>query len=197
MPSRPGICATMNSRITRPIVPTTAAALLRVAVDSSTPMLATAQQRDQVDGVGSEHEQQRFGCRDDGSRERPHGVKAPRGDAGDGRHGGRHEHRDRGVGHRRQGLRGEHLAAVDRAREDRLERAVAVLVGDDVAGDQRGDEGQHEGGQEQQHQHGRGQAGLRDLRGEDVVPLRGRGAGARSGTTTKNSGRMTTSASPR
>ncbi len=42
MPSRPGIPATMYSRITKPIVPTTAAVLLRVAVDSSTPMLATA-----------------------------------------------------------------------------------------------------------------------------------------------------------
>ncbi len=31
----------MNSRITRPTVPTTAAALLRVAVDSSTPIAAT------------------------------------------------------------------------------------------------------------------------------------------------------------
>ncbi len=46
-------------------MPTTAAALLRVAVDSSTPM-PTRQQRDQVDGVGGEHQQQRFGRGDDG-----------------------------------------------------------------------------------------------------------------------------------
>ena len=32
----------MNSRIVTPTAPTTAAALLRVTVDSSTPMLATA-----------------------------------------------------------------------------------------------------------------------------------------------------------
>ncbi len=31
----------MNSRIVKPTVPTTAAALLRVAVESSTPMLTT------------------------------------------------------------------------------------------------------------------------------------------------------------
>ena len=127
------------------------------------------EQRDQVDGVGGEHEQQRFRSRHDGAREGPDRVKAPRGDAGDGGDGGRQEDCDRGVGHRGDDLCGEHLAAVDRACEDRLERAVAVLVGDHVAGDQRGDQGQHEGGQEQQREHGRGQPRLSDLSGEDVV----------------------------
>ena len=50
----------MYSRITRPTVPTTEAALLRVVVDSSTPMPRHAEQRDQVDGVGGEHQQQAF-----------------------------------------------------------------------------------------------------------------------------------------
>ena len=96
-------------------------------------------------------------------------VKAPRGDARDRRDGRRQEHRDRSVGHRRERLRGEHLAAVDRAREDRLQRAVAVLGGDDVARDQRGDQRQHERRHEQQHQHRRGEARLGDVRGEDVL----------------------------
>ena len=46
-----------------------AAALLRVAVESSTPMRDDGEQRDQVAGVGGEHEQQAFGRRDDGARE--------------------------------------------------------------------------------------------------------------------------------
>ena len=49
------------------------------------------------------------------------------------------ERRER-VGERGERLGGEHLLAVDRAREDRLERAVAVLGGHDVAGDERGDQ---------------------------------------------------------
>ena len=44
------------------------------------------------------------------------------------------------VGERGERLAGEHLPAVDRAREDRLQRPVAVLGGDDVAGDERGDQ---------------------------------------------------------
>ncbi len=42
-------------------------------------------------------------------------MKAPRRDAGHGCYGSRQEHRDRGVRHRCQGLRGEHLTTVDRA----------------------------------------------------------------------------------
>ena len=75
----------------------------------------------------------------------------------------------RRVGDRRGDLRGEHLPAVDRAREDRLQRAVAVLGGDDVAGHERGDQRQEEGRQEGQHQHRGREPGLEDLRGEDRV----------------------------
>ena len=90
-------------------------------------------------------------------------------------------------------LGGEHLAAVDRAGEDRLERAVAVLGGDDVPRDQRGDQRQHEHGQEQQHQHGRRQARLGDVRGEDVA-LVVAVVVVQSSTSTKISGRMPASA---
>jgi hypothetical protein len=127
------------------------------------------EQWNQVAGVGGDHEQEAFGGRDGAARERRDRVETPRGDAADGRDRGRQEHRDRGVGDCGQGLGGEHLAAVYRAREDRLECAVAVLGGDHIAGHQGGDQRQEEDGLEQQHQHRRGQTRLSDLAGEDTV----------------------------
>ncbi len=92
--------------------------------------------------------------------------------APDARHG-RCEHRQEGpagrVDARREDLRAEHLSAVDRACQDRLEGAVGILVGDDVAGDERGNQGQEESGLPDQGEARRRQARLRYVRGKDVL----------------------------
>ena len=90
-------------------------------------------QRDQVARVRREHQQQAFRRRDDRAGVRAHAVEAPRGDAGAGGDPSGQEHGDRGVRHRRKRLGCEDLAAIDGPREDRLERAVSILGGDDVA----------------------------------------------------------------
>ena len=133
-------------------------ALLRKTVESSSPMQAIARIGMQVDeqagadqleaasaprsssptGVGERVEARRRGSR---RRARPPPVERDRGDR---------------VGGGGQRLAGEDLAALDRAGEDRLQRAVAVLGGDDVAGDQRGDQREHpDRAEQQQHERDR------------------------------------------
>ena len=123
-----------------PIVPTIAAALLRVTVESSTPMHDTVDSGIRKQVFAANTSSSAFGAETTVSEQRRDGVEAPGGDAGDRRRDRRQEDRERRVGDRGEGLGREHLAAVDRAGEDRLQRAVAVLVGDDVAGDERRDQ---------------------------------------------------------
>src|SRR5581483_3493062 len=73
------------------------------------------------------------------------------------------------VGGGRERLAGEDLAALQRAREDRLQRAVVILGGDDVAGDERGDEREHPDRTEEQDHERDGQAAAVDVAPEGNV----------------------------
>ena len=74
------------------------------------------------------------------------------------------------VGEGREHLAGEDLLALDRAGEDRLQGVVAILGGDDVAGDQRGDQREHPDRAEEQQDERDRQAGVVDVAAEgDVV----------------------------
>ena len=79
-------------------------------------------------------------ARDLRARERRERVEAPGDAAGDEADEAHREHERERVGRGREHLAGEDLAAVARAGEDRLQRAVVALGGDDVAGDERGDQ---------------------------------------------------------
>ena len=157
----------MNSRtVTR--VPTTAAALLRVMADSSTPM-RDGRKRDQVDGEAATRAAS-AGRRDDGARRASCGVEAPRrstpatvATAADRNSAGA------AYVDRRERLRGEHLAAVDRARQDRLEGPVPSSVATMSPDDERRDQREQEGRPKSSISDRRRQARLGDLGGEDAV----------------------------
>ena len=83
-----------------------------------------------------------------------------------------HEHeRVRGGG---EHLAREDLAALAGTGEDRLERAVVALRGDDVAGDERGDQGQPPDRHEEEDDERHGEARVADVPAErDVVRAAG------------------------
>ena len=80
-----------------------------------------------------EHEDEAAPGRDGRTREARDGVEAPGDRRLCDRDGGHGDQREQRVGDRSTDLCREHLTAGDAAREDRLERAVAVLRGDDPA----------------------------------------------------------------
>ena len=80
------------------------------------------------------------------------------------------EHDGERVGRGGERLAGEDLAALAGACEDRLQRAVLALGGDDVAGDERRDQRQAPDRHEEEHDEGHGEAGVADVAAErDVV----------------------------
>ena len=151
-------------------VPTTAAALLRVIVDSSRPIADDRGDRDQVD--------------EQADVRRARAPWAPRRSSPTALCSelkpdwmlpaitatvpSQHDRGDR-VGGRGQRLAGEDLPALERAREDRLQRAVVVLGGEDVAGDQRGDQREQPDRAEQQHHQRDRQPAARQVRREREV----------------------------
>ena len=131
-------------------VPTTAAALLRVTDDSSSPMQTIAAIGIRYTSRLTYTSSSALGAEtivpDRLCSELKPDCRLP----GDDRDRAAQQDRDHRVGGGRQRLAGEDLPALQRAREDRLERPVVILGGEDVARDQRRDQREHPDRAEQQ-----------------------------------------------
>src|SRR5579885_132105 len=99
-------------------------------------------ERQRVDREAREQEEEPAARGDLGAGERGERPEAPGGAPRREADEPHREDEDERVRRGRERLPGEHLAALARAGEDRLQRAVVALGGDDVAGDERGHERQ-------------------------------------------------------
>ena len=108
------------------------------------------------------------------SRERREVVEPPLDARRDERDQAHREHDDGRVSERREDLRSEDLATISRAREDRLQRPVVALRCNDVAGDERRDQGERPDRHEEQNDERRRQPRLPDVTAQrDVVRAAG------------------------
>src|SRR5438552_5912659 len=96
-------------------------------------------------------------------------MEAPGDAAGDEADEPHREDDGQGVGRGRERLASEDLAAFARTREDRLQRPVVALRGDDVAGDERGDQRQAPDRHEEEDDERHREPGLPDVAAERHV----------------------------
>jgi hypothetical protein len=99
------------------------------------------------------------------------GVDAERHGAGDQPDDGEEHERAEHVGRGRRRLGDEEIGSARAPGEDALERAVLVLGGDDVAGDERRHGGKEEEGGEDEGLERQGQPGDGDVAAEDDVRI--------------------------
>ena len=112
--------------------------------------------------------------RDLRARQRRERVEAPGDAAGDEADEAHREHDRERVRRGREHLAGEDLAALARAGEDRLQRAVVALGGDDVARDERRDQRQAPDRHEEEDDERHREPGVADVAAErDVVRAAG------------------------